>query len=158
METLVVYDSKFGNTKKIAETIAEELKPYSAVHLYGLDKVLPDKLGAIDLLIVGGPTQVHGISARMRRFTDGLEPGSAVGMVAVTFDTRFRMPVAISGSAAKTIAQRLSRAEIHVCAPPESFFVTWGGTPQLEAGEAERASAWAKDLLTRRLLSTWCAA
>lgn len=158
METLVIYDSKFGNTKKIAETIAGALKPYSAVQVYGLDKVLPEELRAIDLLIVGGPTQAHGISARMRRFTDGLEAGSGVGMLAATFDTRYRMPVVVSGSAAKTIAKRLRRAGVHVCVAPESFFVTRGGSPQLEAGETEHAAAWGKNLATHWALIGWCAA
>lgn len=158
METLIVYDSKFGNTQKIAEAIAEALKPYNKVQLSGLDKLLPEKLGAVDLLIVGGPTQAHGISPRMRHFTDGLEAASGVGMGAATFDTRFRMPAAISGSAAKTIAKRLKRAGVNVCEPPQSFFVTRGGTPQLEAGEVERAAAWAKQLATNWAMSRWCAA
>jgi flavodoxin I len=158
METLVVYDSKFGNTQKIAETIAEAIKPYSAVQLYGVDTLVPDKLGAVDLCIVGGPTQAHGISARMRQFTDGLETAAGLGIVAATFDTRFRMPAAISGSAAKTIAKRLKRAGMHVCTPPQSFFVTRGGTPQLEAGEAERAAAWATKLVMHWATVQWCAA
>jgi flavodoxin len=158
METLVVYDSKFGNTRKIAETIAEAIKPYSGVQLHGLDTLVPDKLGAIDLFIVGGPTQAHGITARMRQFTDGLEPASGVGMVAATFDTRFRMPAAISGSAAKTIAKRLKRAGLNVCVPPTSFFVTRGATRQLEAGEVERAGAWATKLVTQWATTKWCAA
>lgn len=158
METLIVYDSKFGNTKKVAETIAEALKPYGAVQVCSLDTLLPEKLGTVDLLIVGGPTQAHSISARMRQFTDGLEAGSGVGMVAATFDTRYRMPAAISGSAAKTIAKRLQRAGVHVWVAPESFFVTRGGSPQLEAGEAERAAAWGKSLGTHLAVASWCAA
>ena len=157
METLVVYDSKFENARKIAEMIAEAIKPYSGVQLYGLDTLVPDKLGAVDLFILGGPTQAHGISARMRQFTDGLEIASGVGMLAATFDTRSRMPVAISGSAAKTIAKRLKRAGLHLCSPPQSFFVG-GGTPELEAGEAERAGAWATTLVTHWATVQWCAA
>ena len=61
MESLVVYESKFGNTRKIAEMIAEAIKPFSGVQLYGLDTLVPDKLGAIDLFILGGPTQAHGM-------------------------------------------------------------------------------------------------
>ena len=158
MESLVVYESKFGNTRKIAEMIAEAIKPFSGVQLYGLDTLVPDKLGAIDLFILGGPTQAHGISARMRQFTDGLEIASGVGMLAATFDTRLRMPVAISGSAAKTIAKRLKRAGVHQCAPPQSFFVARGGTPELEAGEADRAAAWATTLVTHWATPQWCAA
>ncbi len=157
MESLVVYDSKFGNTKKVAEAIADGLRTHGPVRLLSLDTILPQNLGRVDLLFVGGPTHAHGMSARIRQFTDALETRSAMGMVAATFDTRFRMPALISGSAAKTIARRLRRAGIRVSAPPESFFVT-GGVPELEEGETERAAVWATSVANRLALSHWCAA
>ena len=157
MESLVVYDSKFGNTKKIAEAFAEGLRPHGPVRLLGLDKTPPEDLGRIDLLFVGSPTHAHGMSARIRQFVDALETRPAMGMVAAAFDTRFRMPTVISGSAARTIARRLRRAGIRASAPPESFFVT-RGIPELEVGEAERATAWATGVADRLALSHWCAA
>lgn len=157
MESLVVYDSKFGNTKKIAEAVAEGLRSHGSVRLLGLDRLPPHDLGKVDLLFVGGPTQAHAISARVRRFLDALEIRPATGMVAATFDTRYRMPTAISGSAAKTIARKLRRAGVRIFAPPESFFVRQEG-PQLEQHETERARAWAKNVADRLVLSHWCAA
>jgi flavodoxin len=157
MESLVVYDSKFGNTKKVAEAVADGLRAHGPVRIFGLDKVLPHKLGRVDLLFVGGPTQAHGMSARMRQFLDALETRSAPGMLAATFDTRFRMPAMISGSAAKTIARKLRRAGVRMFAPPESFFVSQG-VPELEDGEIERAAVWAKSVADRLALSHWCAA
>jgi flavorubredoxin len=158
METVVVYDSKFGNTRTLAQIVAEAVRPYSHVRVFGLDALVPDQVGPVDLLIIGGPTQSHGISARMRQFTDGLAVSPGSGSVAATFDTRYRMPDVVSGSAAKTVARRLKRNGIHVFQRPESFFVTRGGVPQLEPGEAERAAAWAKRLLLQCNLSHWCAA
>ena len=157
METLVVYDSKFGNTRKIAEAVADGLSTHGPVRLLGLDKLPPKALGTVDLLVVGGPTQAHGISARMRQFVDSLETRSTTSMAAATFDTRFRMPAAISGSAAKTIARKLRRAGVRMFASPESFFVT-RGVPALEPGETDRAAAWAKSVADRLALSQWCAA
>jgi flavodoxin len=90
MESLVVYETKFGNTKTVAEAVADAGQAYGPVRLLGLDQVPPDDLGTIDLLFVGGPTQAHGMSARIRPFLDRLETRSATGMVAVAFDTRFR--------------------------------------------------------------------
>ncbi len=157
MESLVVYDSKFGNTQKVAEAVADGLRARGAVRLLGLNTVLPQKLGRVDLLFVGGPTQAHGMSARMRQFLDALVTRSAPGMLAATFDTRFRMPAMISGSAAKTIARKLRGAGVRMFAPPQSFFVSQG-VPELEEGETERAAAWAKDIADRLALSHWCAA
>jgi flavodoxin len=156
METVIVYDSKFGTTRKIAETIAEAVRPHSGVRVFGLDT--PLALDKVDLLIVGGPTQAHGMSPRMRQFTKGLAARPGTGMVAATFDTRYRMPTAISGSAAKAIARRLKRTGIHLFVPPESFFVMRGAAPELEAGEPERAAAWAQHLVSHLALSHWCAA
>jgi flavodoxin len=157
MESLVVYDSKFGNTKKVAEAVADGLHTYGPVRLLGLDKLPPQDLGKVDLLFVGGPTQAHGLSARMRQFLDALETRSATGMVAATFDTRFRIPATISGSAARKIAGKLRRAGVLMLTRPESFFVS-RGVPALESGETERAAAWAKRIAHQLALSRWCAA
>ncbi len=121
MESLVVYDSTFGNTKKPAEAVADGLRGLGPVRLLSLDTLPPKDLGTVDLLVVGGPTQVHGMTARIRQFVDLLETKPATGMVAATFDTRFRRPAALSGSAARLIARKLQRAGIRVFARPESF-------------------------------------
>jgi flavodoxin len=157
MKSLVVYDSKFGNTKKVAEAIADGLRGHGPVRLLGLDKLPPQNLGTVDLLFIGGPTQAHAMSARMRQFVDTLEARPATGMVTATFDTRLRMPAVISGSAAKTIAKKLRHAGARMFAPPESFFVS-RGIPELEAGETERAAKWATGIADRLALSHWCAA
>lgn len=157
MESLVVYDSQCGNTKKVAHAIADGLRSHGPVRVLGLDKLLPHDLGTVDLLFVGGPTQAHGISARIRLFLDALEARSAKGTVAATFDTRYRMPIVISGSAAKTIARKLRRAGLRIFAPPTSFFMSRQGR-ELRQGETERARAWAKSLADGLTLSHWCAA
>jgi flavodoxin len=157
MESLVVYDSQFGNTKTVAHAIADGLRSHGAVRIFGLDKLLPNDLGTVDLLLVGGPTQAHGISARMRQFLDVLETAPGTCMVAVTFDTRLRMPALVSGSAAKAIARRLRRRGVRLFAAPESFFVTRQG-PELEQGEIDRATAWARRLVNSLALSHLCAA
>jgi len=157
MESLVVYDSKFGNTKKVAEAIAAGLAGHGPVRLLGLDKLPPQTLGPVDLLFIGGPTQAHAMTARMRQFVDALPARPASGMAVATFDTRLRMPAVISGSAAKTIARKLRSVGVRIFAAPESFFVQ-GSLPQLEEGETERATDWAKGVADRLALSHWCAA
>ena len=157
MESLVVYDSTFGNTRKVAEAIAHGLGAHGPVRVLGLNKLIPQNLGTVNLLVVGGPTHAHGITARMRQFLDELETRPGTGMVAATFDTRYRMPKVISGSAARTIARKLRHAGLRQFAPPASFFVSRQGR-QLEPGETERAQTWAKNVVERLALSHWCAA
>jgi flavodoxin len=158
METLVVYDSKYGNTRTLAEAMAAAAGTNGRARLISLEEDIPDQLGSVDLLIVGGPTQQHGLSARMRQFADGIETRTTTATLAATFDTRYRMSPLIAGSAARGIAKRLKRSGIDVFVEPESFFVTRGGTPQLESGEIERAATWAAQLVNRTTLSKWCAA
>jgi hypothetical protein len=62
------------------------------------------------------------------------------------FDTRFRLSWVTGGSAARSIAKRLSLLGARLLLPPESFFVDDMEGP-LAAGEIERAIDWADQLL-----------
>jgi hypothetical protein len=156
MNAAVVYESSFGNTRVVAETIAAEL----GATLYSVDDPPPDLRG-LDLLVVGAPTHVHGLSgARSRQAAreQGApgEPGAGArewlermpetpGLAAAAFDTRADKPVFLTGSAARGIGKRLERHGCTLATEPESFLVE--GTPgPLAAGEAERAAAWGRSL------------
>ncbi|MCK4843467.1 MAG: flavodoxin domain-containing protein, partial [Dehalococcoidia bacterium] len=58
MKALIVYDSVYGNTEKIARAIAEAITPSGEVKVVGAGEANPSELASIDLLIVGSPT--HG--------------------------------------------------------------------------------------------------
>jgi hypothetical protein len=74
------------------------------------------------------------------------------GLPAAAFDTRFRLSWVTGGSAARSIAKRLSLLGANLLAPPESFFVENIDGP-LATGEIERAAAWADHLL-QQILAT----
>jgi hypothetical protein len=161
MRSLVVYESWFGNTRRIAEEIAAGLAHEGQVDLVTVDDPLPP-LEDVDLLVVGAPTHVHGLSSKRSRegaFTQGAhgEPGIGVrgwidalpdgfgGPRAAAFDTRANKPVLLVGSAARGIARRLRDHGYRLAIEPQSFFVK--GTPgPLEPGELERASEWGRKL------------
>src|SRR5512146_1615547 len=67
MNALILYDSEYGNTERIAQAIAHSLETPRLIHARML---VADpgaaKLAECDLLVVGGPTQAHGISPRLR--------------------------------------------------------------------------------------------
>ena len=110
--------------------------------------------GAPDLLLVGGPTQRHGLSPTLRAFLDALPRGSLRGVGAATFDTRYHMTALLSGSAAGQVAGSLRRTGCHLVAAPESFFMERDVPPKgekrrhklerLENGEVERAVEWGR--------------
>ena len=146
MRTLVVYDSKFGNTEQLARGIARRLEALGPVEARAVDGAYPRLAERVNLLVLGGPTEGHGMSSRMRAFTDTFAASSLAGTRVAVFDTRFRMSPLLTGSAAKRIARRLRLLGVPLVTPPESFFVTRKGEPQLEQGERERAETWADTL------------
>lgn len=156
MESVVVYDSKSESTRGVAEAIADGLRNHGPVRLLALDKLDPPKLRPVDLLFVGCPTPADAMTARMDQFVDVLEAMPATGMVTATFDTRLRMPAVVAESAMMTIVSKLGRAGTRMIAPPESFFVR-RGVAELEEGETERATSWAKSVVARLELSRLCA-
>jgi len=144
MQTLVIYDTKFGNTARIAEAVGRGAATRGTVRVAHTTEAAASLAERPDLLIVGGPTQRRGLSPELRAFVDAL-PRSLGGIPSASFDTRYRGSMWIMGSAAAEAAKRLSKAGGRLAAPPESFFIARGGPMEgqgLEAGELERAEAW----------------
>jgi flavodoxin len=146
MRTVVIYDTKFGNTAKIAEAISRGAGERGAVSVLDTVEAAERLTERPDLLIVGGPTQRRGPSPALRGFLDSLPPALR-GVPAATFDTRYRGKTWLVGSAAVEAAKRLGNAGARLAASPESFFIARGGPLEgqgLEAGELERAEAWGR--------------
>jgi hypothetical protein len=115
------------------------------VRVLSVNSGLPD-LRAIDVLVAGAPTQVHGISPAMRAFLDQVPPGMLREVCVAAFGTRVPGPELFTGSAAHGIAKQLTKKGGHLLLPPEEFIVT-GREGPLAEGEIERAATWAATLL-----------
>ena len=146
VNALVVYDSKFGNTERIAREIAEVVGAGEAVPVIKADAVDPATIGEFELLVIGGPTQGHGLSPTLSAFLEALPDGAIRGVAVATFDTRLTWPRVLSGSAASSAARRLRKSGARVVIKPESFLVS-GGEGPLADGELERSRAWARELM-----------
>ncbi len=156
MHALVLYDTEFGNTERVARAIADGLADGYTVQLAPTSEPAALPAERPDLLLIGGPTQRHGLSPRLRNFLAQLPKEAWRGVPAATFDTRYRVHKLLTGSAAEQAAGRLRRAGCRLLAPPESFFMEQDHPPRdekrrheleaLEPGEIERATAWARDL------------
>ena len=139
MKSLVAYATRHGNTRVIADAIASTLAASGPVVLSDvrdIETIDPD----IDLVVVGGPTEGHGMTESVADFFDRMVPGAVAAASAAAFDTRLRWPRFLSGSAATAIAIRFDRAGAKLVVEPESFLVTM--KPELEPGEVQRAAAW----------------
>jgi flavodoxin len=165
MRALVVYESMFGNTRTIAEAIADgtgSLCMVETVEVSGAPAVIGDD---IDLLIVGGPTHQFGMSREasrsdaarradralvsrgvgIREWLAGVDRTAPV--MATAFDTRMSEPrwLRLFGSAAGRIEKRLKRLGFTVGLPAEHFHVTGMQGPLLD-GEIQRAREWGKQV------------
>jgi flavodoxin I len=141
---LVVYDSIYGNTEKIARAIGEAIS--NDVSVIRVGGVKPSDLHGFDIVILGSPTHGGRPTKTMSEFMKRITGDDIKGVRVAVFDTR--MParwVGLFGFAAGRIADDLRRKGAHITAEPEPFFVLGRDGP-LKDGELERAAAWAKKI------------
>jgi flavodoxin len=177
MRAVVVYESSYGNTHFIAEAIAHGLSTEFETTVVSVAAAEGKLIENTELLVVGGPTHVHGMSRPSTRKAaieagtrdhlpldpdaDGLglrEWFATLGnseMAAAAFDTRLdSAPPLITGRASKKFSRRLRKHGFHEVIEPESFLVNKHN--ELDDGELERAQRWGErlaELASRSLLS-----
>ena len=157
MKAVVIFDSYFGNTEKIAQAIGEGLGENAGVQVLRVSAVQPDDLAGADLLVVGSATRGFSASPGVRNYLKSLPAGRLDGVRVAAFDTRIpkaqiekngflNFMVKLFGYAAEPIARQLKARGGELLAPAEGFFVEDSEGP-LSEGELERAAAWGKHLL-----------
>jgi flavodoxin len=178
MKALIVYESMYGNTHLVADAIADGLRPVAEVEVVPVEVATRARVADADLLVVGGPTHVHGMSrpsTRKAAVEAAEKPGAELDVdpdaagpglrdwfenlldlsgSAAAFDTRLDASPMFTGRASKGIAKRLRHAGADVVVPPESFLVTKAN--ELVTDEQDHARAWGASLaveLTARTTS-----
>jgi len=121
-KAIVIYDTKFFNTEKIAKALAEGMKEQGIkVDCSKVDEVDVNKLSEYDLLAIGGPTHAFGISKPVKAFLGKLRTVDIKDKKAFAFDTKFKAWWA--GSAGKGIEKRLKRIGMNIVKPHYSAIV-----------------------------------
>jgi flavodoxin len=144
MTTLVVYDSMYGNTEKIARAMAAAIGAGVVVKPAG--SATPSDLVKIDLFLIGSPTQGGRPLKLMAAFMEGLSPDNLKGLKTGVFDTRVKSNFAkLFGYAADKMAAALTKKGARILLKPEGFIVTSSKGPLAE-GELERAGEWARSV------------
>jgi hypothetical protein len=157
----------YGNTHLVAEAVAAGLRSVDEIDAYvvGVGHASADTLAGAEVVVVGGPTHVHGLSRPstrkaaaeaaakpestvelepdaegdgLREWFDGVE---GLPVLAAAFDTRLDAPAAFTGRASKGIAKRLRHHGCELIDEPHSFLVT--KDEHLEEHEEEEARSWA---------------
>ncbi|MDD5551746.1 MAG: flavodoxin family protein [Candidatus Pacebacteria bacterium] len=144
MKTLVIFDSNFGNTKKIAEVIANEMGENAKV-VSVADFDIEDLEGT-NLLIVGSPINGFRPTEKINKFLANLAKNQLKGIKAASFDTRVKL--FIHGDAAKKISKKLKDAGAEIIVEPQAFYVKGKEGPLL-AGEIEKAKNWAREIKSK---------
>ena len=145
MKALIVYDSVYGNTEKIARAVAEAITPSYEVKVLQAGEANPSELASTDLLIVGSPTHAGRPTPAIQDLLNKVPKLQGINIAA--FDTRITTKlVGVFGYAAGRIAGNLKRKGGTLIVSPEGFFVT-GNKGPLKEGELERAAGWAKGIL-----------
>jgi hypothetical protein len=111
-----------------------------------LDPKQPLELAGVDLFIVGCPTQGWKPTPTIQSFLEAVSSEELRSLAVACFDTRFRLPRWMTGSAAKVMARTLQEKGVSLLLQPESFFVK-GTQGPLRDGELDRAAAWARMLI-----------
>jgi flavodoxin len=156
MKTLIVYFSKFGNTKKVAETIAETMARAGDAHAISIDQLTASDLDQVDLVVMGSPTHYQNLPKAVRSVLKALPRGILVGKSVAAFDTSLEMwgPLMLLTAAHRLlpILRKLGGKRV---VKPETFFVEKsdsqyeGEIDLLYDGEIERAKEWAVAILKK---------
>lgn len=167
MTVVVVYESMYGNTHRIAEAINQGLAEAGiAAEVVSVEAARERGLDPQDVLVVGAPTHVHGLSrASTRQAAAQDAPGRGLevdpsaqddgvrewlgtldthGGRAAAFDTRAKGPAVLTGRASQKITKALHQHGFTLIAEPESFLVS--SDNRLLPEEETRARQWGADL------------
>ena len=161
---MIVYESMFGNTRRIAGAIAEGMGPGARVEIVGVNSERADAVGDADLVIIGAPTHAHSLSTHSSRKEAEewaadpernlqLDPGAhgqgvrewldsqpPLPHLYAAFDTRADMIRLFTGAASTPIVRLLGKNRMEAIVPAESFAVSMHN--ELARGEEDRAREW----------------
>lgn len=86
---IIIYESKYGNTKLVADAIAEGIRRVSGVEsaVRELGEVDPGGLAEFDAVIIGSPNHIGNATRSIRKFIDELGKINLDGKLTAVFDT-----------------------------------------------------------------------
>ena len=147
MKTLVVYDSYFGNTKKVAEAIAES---FEDCEIFKTDEKISAE--GYDSIVIGSPTRAFRAT---KPIMDFVRENAFDGKKVMAFDTRILIEdtdnkflqsmIRMFGYGAEKIAKAVVKKGGIMVGAPAGFAVKDSEGP-LKDGEIERAVEWSGEL------------
>lgn len=150
MKGIVVYDTSYGNTKKIAETIAETLKESGIeVDLFDVKNVKKVNGKDYDFLVLGSPTRFGTMSFAIRGFLGKVKTEEWMNKPFAAFDTENPENMEKKEySAGEKIAAKLSDKKMNQLLPVLKALVFEMKGP-LKEGEIERTKEHARTIAAK---------
>lgn len=157
MKTLIIYDSAYGNTEKLAHAMAKGIADEVNVERVR-DSVAID-FQSLDALIVGSPTHGGRPTEAIDKFLRAIPEGVFNGMKVAVFDTRLareqqgfwlRMLMNVIDFASPRMGKILLEKGATLTVEPEGFIVEDKKGP-LKKGELARARMWASSIVKESL-------
>ncbi len=124
MKAIVIYDTRFGNTERIAKSLEIGLKEAEGIQnaiCVNVRDATIDSLKEYDLLSIGAPTEGFTASKSIKEFLARLKSVKLSGRYGFAFDTK--LDSRLSGSAAKYIEKELINQGLKIIAPRQSATV-----------------------------------
>jgi len=150
MKGVVVYDTSYGNTKKISATITETIKESRLeADLFDMKDVKRLSAKDYDFLVLGSPTRMNTMSWTVKRFLGKVKSEGWVNKPCIAFDTELADVIAKNGaSAAEKIAESLQEKQMNQLLPVLKTAVL-GIKGPLKEGEIERTKEYTKELVAK---------
>ena len=114
MNVFVVYDTKYGNTKRVSETIVEGLQEVEEIKIAisDVEEVDIDNVANSDAILIGAPNHIGRPTRTIRKFIDQLGKRDLTAKWVAVFDT------CLGGDFDKALLKRaLAKPHRTVCSP-----------------------------------------
>lgn len=157
MNVLVIYDTVFGNTEKIAQQIGTGMQSKAFVQVVKVNDVSTAQIQEADYLIIGSPTRGFKATEDICELVKNLAKDQPEGKQIAVFDTRLdlqetksafaRFIIKTGGFATNKMAKELKKNGIELAKEPEGFLVYGEKGEIMVTGEPERAAGWGKNLI-----------
>ena len=87
MKVIIIYESKYGNTKRVAEMIIEAMKEVGGLEtdLIMYKEADLDKIPEYNAILIGSPTHIGGPTRGIKKFIDKLGKLNLEGKVGAVF-------------------------------------------------------------------------
>lgn len=155
MKTIIIYDSLYGNTKKIAEAIGKVLK-VSSENIVNAKNIEIEDIKKADFLVFGSPTHGGWYTDAFKKLFSKIDKGELKDIKTVAFSTGttkvnegafIKFVINMFGYATDKLAKELEKKGANVLAK-ETFLVK-GKEGPLDPKELGRAKKWAEKISTK---------